>query len=122
MGCPAVGCPNTRNPDVVNNRWRGSKCRGVIEISQFGNLRCEHTRGSSKCVQGQMYSFRFDCGLRGPDSPHDNGLSRFREADRQGISHAIAAAMAMNYLSPNGLAWVTSLMTAIAQQYPELDK
>ena len=84
----------------------------------MGNLRCVCTRRSSTCVNGKkMYSFIFDCGLQGPDSPHDVGLSRFREADGQSISHALAAAMKNKLHSSNDLAWLSSLLAAIVEQY-----
>eukprot|EP00117_Sycon_ciliatum_P016169 scpid97551/ scgid15721/ len=119
MGCPAVGCPDSRKRDLTTKNWFSATCGGVMMISQFGNLKCDCTSRTAKCVQGKMFSFRFDCGRRGPGSPHDDELSRFLDADYQGITHAMFAGMTMQLLPYNDLAWVLSLVAAIDEQYSD---
>ena len=102
---------------VIKSEWKAHVCKGVIEISQKGNLRCTH---SARCFSCKMVDARFDCGLRGKGSPHSDGLNPFRKADLQSMTHAMAAAMAMDILgTTRDVAFSTGLMQAMVAQFTE---
>ena len=106
-----------RSVVTIKQEWHSAKCGGCMYVSQKGNMCCEHHLRGRACVHGRMCDFRFDCGMRGPESVH-TFANPYMKADRQSFSHAMGSAMAMQYLGAAELSWVQELLSSMNAQFP----